>query len=433
MSKAVEKIGAFNRFGSKLGLERIRELLRRQGDPHKDLKVIHVTGTNGKGSVCRYIYKVLEAAGYKTGIYISPYIEVFNERIECHGQYISDEELDHYTDLVIADAEAMVAEGWDSPTEFEIVTAIAFMYYRDQQADIVVLEVGLGGRGDSTNVIDQPLVSVITSISKDHTAQLGNTLTQIAGEKAGIIKPGCPVVSAVKDPEAAQVIARTAYEKGCVLHDTTRYPVRIKEQSLAGTVFNVEIEGTFHPDVTISMCGRHQVDNAVCALSVIELLRRTGIITMGRQALNEGMKKAVQMVRFEVFQGEPLYILDGAHNPGGMEALLRVVKDLLPGKKILTVMGILADKAVDEVLDYALQIGDDFIATEPYNDRKMGAETLADKIIQRGGNCVSAADGSEALKKAQEMSGDYDVILITGSLYLVSGIRKQITKKHGNQ
>ncbi|MBR3260117.1 MAG: bifunctional folylpolyglutamate synthase/dihydrofolate synthase, partial [Firmicutes bacterium] len=186
---AIAKIHEFEKFGSILGLERMTSLMHELGDPQDDLKCIHVAGTNGKGSVCKYVYEILEAQGYRTGLYTSPFLEVFNERIELDHEFISDEDLQTYTDRVLEKVKVLTDRGEDSPTEFEVITAVAFLYFKEKKADYVVLEVGLGGIGDSTNLIKEPLVSVITSISFDHTDRLGNTLAEIAGNKAGIIKP----------------------------------------------------------------------------------------------------------------------------------------------------------------------------------------------------------------------------------------------------
>ncbi|PWM65381.1 MAG: bifunctional folylpolyglutamate synthase/dihydrofolate synthase, partial [Eubacteriales Family XIII. Incertae Sedis bacterium] len=204
---AIEKIGEFHRFGSILGLERMNELMKRLGNPEKELKCIHVAGTNGKGSVCRFIYSALLANGYSVGIYTSPYLTVFNERIELDGEYISDSDLAAYTDEVLEKVSQMTEEGFASPTEFEVITAIAFLYFARKGCDYAVMEVGLGGRGDSTNIIEKPLACVITSISYDHTDRLGNTLAEIAREKAGIIKPGAPVIMNVDTDEAKREIA----------------------------------------------------------------------------------------------------------------------------------------------------------------------------------------------------------------------------------
>jgi len=275
---ALKKISEFAKFGSILGLERMNELMARLGDPQKDLKVIHVAGTNGKGSVCRFIYEVLRANGYSAGLYTSPFIEDFCERIENDGEKISEEALERCTLRVVEKAEEMIASGSDSPTEFEIVTAIAFLYFSMERPDFVVMEVGLGGRGDSTNIIEAPLISVITSISYDHMDRLGNTLEEIAREKAGIIKKKVPVVINVKDKGAARVIAGKAYREGSFLYDAGKLKTHIGDFGLQGTSFDVMIDEKSYHDIKISMPGRHQVDNAATALAAIEILRRNSII-----------------------------------------------------------------------------------------------------------------------------------------------------------
>ena len=207
----IERIHEFERFGVNLGMERLTELLRRLGNPQDGMKYIHVAGTNGKGSVCAFLTEALRSCGYKVGLYISPYIEVFNERIQYDGRYITDEELDKYGWQAVRAAEEMVAEGLTSPTEFEVVMAITFLFYRDVKPDIIVLECGMGGEGDATNIIRDPLACIFTSVSFDHMQVLGNTLEEIAATKAGIIKDGAPVISNVKEHSPAAVIARTAY------------------------------------------------------------------------------------------------------------------------------------------------------------------------------------------------------------------------------
>ena len=207
----IEFINSFSHSGKPVkDLGRIRRLLSALGDPQNDLRFVHVAGTNGKGSVCKYIYEVLEAQGYKVGLYTSPYLTVFNERIEFDHSYISDEDLAKYTDMVLDKVKVLTDRGEDSPTEFEVITAVAFLYFKEKNADFVVLEVGLGGIGDSTNIIKDPLCSVITSISFDHTDRLGNTLAEIAYNKAGIIKDNCPVVTSSRAEEALQVFRKKA-------------------------------------------------------------------------------------------------------------------------------------------------------------------------------------------------------------------------------
>lgn len=423
---AIERIHKFDRFGSILGLERMSLLMEKLGNPQKELKVIHVAGTNGKGSVCRYLYEALMANGYRTGLYISPFIQSFNERIQANGSFISHEELQQYTEAVVEKTEEMVSEGYDSPTEFEVVTAIAFLYFAAKKTDFVILEVGLGGRGDSTNIIEKPLISVITSISYDHMQQLGATLAQIAGEKAGIIKQGVPVVSNVPQREAAAVIAKTAYEKGCILYDASKLKYAVRSQSAQGSVFDMEIDGTDYRNVEISMAGQHQMENAKTALLVLEILRKQCIITIRRDKLYEGIKQARQPGRFEVFPGAPCFVLDGAHNEAGAESLAKTMASCFPDKRIVTVCGMLADKETEKIAFWLGQISKNMIAAEPDNPRKLPARQLAELLKKQGCSCETAESGEDALRMAREHEIKPDVILFAGSLYLIGDIRGKL-------
>ncbi|MEG0391831.1 MAG: folylpolyglutamate synthase/dihydrofolate synthase family protein [Anaerovoracaceae bacterium] len=426
MNKAIEKIAEFQRFGSVLGLERIEALLSKLGNPHESLKVIHVAGTNGKGSVCKYLEEALRANGYKVGLYTSPFIETFNERIVFDGACISDKDLEATTEEVLAAAQAMVSEGMDSPTEFEVVTAVALLYYQRKCPDFVILEVGLGGRGDSTNVIKQPLMSIITSISYDHMDRLGNTLEEIAGEKAGIIKEGCPVVCNVDKPEAAKVIAKEAYNKGSVLYDVSKIKQPICVPTREGEVFSVDILGTHYNEVKISMVGEHQVSNAITALTAIEILRKNSIIKVEKSLLYKGLFAAFQMGRIEILGDHPVYVLDGAHNEEGMESLVNTMDTIFREKKILIIIGLLQDKAVEEILNLAAFLGDQFIVTEPDNLRKLSAEVLAEMLRKRGKQCRVQKDPERAFMLAKEEFADAEVILCTGSLYLIGELRRTI-------
>ncbi|MBR3756429.1 MAG: bifunctional folylpolyglutamate synthase/dihydrofolate synthase [Firmicutes bacterium] len=419
---AVSKIHEFLRFGSVLGLERMNALLEKLGNPQDDLKVIHVAGTNGKGSICRYVYEVLQAGGYKTGLYTSPFLEVFNERIEFNGAYISDEDLEIYTDKVIDAAKQMVEEGLESPTEFEIVTAIAFLYFAEKQADYVVLEVGLGGTGDSTNVVKKPLACIIASISLDHTDRLGNTIEAIAREKAGIIKAGCPVISSTDDSAAREVIKARCEELHADFYDTSKLETIVLSEEIDGTLFNVDVlEGS--QGLKIGMLGKHQIQNATAALIALRLLQRENKIQLSDEAILTGFAKAKQIGRFEIMETEPYVILDGAHNPDGSRMLKLAMDKYFAGKKILMVTGILADKDIDEVFENFTAITKDFVVTEPDNPRKMRAEELAGHISAKGGNCIIKEKPAEAVAYAKSLYGEYDVILITGSLYLIGEIR----------
>ncbi len=420
---AIKRIHEFDRFGSILGLERMKLLLKKLNHPEKELRVIHVAGTNGKGSVCQYLYRALLENGYQTGLFISPFIEKFHERIQFDGAYITDEELQSYTEQVVAKTEEMVAEGFDSPTEFEVVTAIALLYFAKKKADPVILEVGLGGRGDSTNIVEKPLVSIITSISYDHMQQLGNTLAEIAGEKAGIIKPGVPVVSNVAEREAAAVIARKAYEKGCVLYDAAKLKYNLRQMSAAGAALDLHIYGTDYADVRISMAGKHQAENAKTALTALEILRKQGIIKVSRDRLYKGIALAKQPGRFETVQENPRIILDGAHNEAGAGALREAAASCFPGQKILLVTGILADKDIEAVTDELRQITKDFIVTEPDNPRKLPADELAQILSRKGARCRIAANAEEAFRIAVNTE-NMDVIIFAGSLYLIGKIRE---------
>lgn len=437
----IDRIHEFNKFGMVLGLSRMEELLRRLGDPQDTLNVIHVAGTNGKGSVSKYLEEGLAACGYKMGLYTSPYIEKFNERIRFDGADISDEDLEYYGQKVVDAAEAMVADGKDSPTEFEVVTAIAFLYFAGKKADITILEVGLGGIGDSTNVVKHPLASVITSISYDHMAQLGNTLAEIAVNKAGIIKTGCPVISNVPERDAAKIIARKAYAMGSRLFDVSGIRAAVSEQTPFSQVVSMELYEKSYSDVEISMVGKHQAENLKTALATLEILRKSGAVKLDREALYEGLKRARQPGRFEVIGGgpeagdesKPLVIIDGAHNEAGAQALQETMAQYFAGKKILLVAGILADKQIDSIVKFLTKITDHIIVTEPDNPRKLAASELAKHMADAGVTAEIASDAEAAMHRAKELADGYDVILFAGSLYLIGDVRRLWRNERGEE
>lgn len=426
---AIGKIHEFEKFGSILGLERMNGLLEILGNPQDELAVIHVAGTNGKGSTCKYIYSVLRECGYKVGLYTSPFLELFNERIELDGQYISDEDLAIYTDRVLEAVKEMTDAGKQSPTEFEVITAIAFLYFKEKQADYVVLEVGLGGRGDSTNVCKKPLISVITSISYDHTDRLGDTLAEIASEKAGIIKDGCPVVTSAEADEALAVIERTAAERGSMYFETRNLPCRITEETFGGCRFDLTVQGVTFEKLEISMLGHHQVKNAAAAVAALCIMEENGDVKISDEALRCGLKKARQNGRFEIMSDEderPMLIIDGAHNPDGALALKNAMAEFCSGKKILMVTGMLADKDTENILGEFTEITGDFIVTEPKNPRKMAADELSVKLEAMGSRVLHSGECGEAFDAAMKMAAGYDVLLFAGSLYLIGEIRTLI-------
>lgn len=431
----IERIHDLDRFGAVLGLERLRELMRRLGDPQNELKCIHIAGTNGKGSVCRFIEKGLAGCGYSVGLYISPYIEVFNERIQCGGRYITDEELEEYGGRVLGEMKAMTDEGLASPTEFEAVMAIAFLFFAAKQPDFVVLETGLGGIGDATNIIRNPLACAITTISFDHKDVLGDTLEEIAANKAGIIKDGAPVITNVKDHEPAAVIARKAYVEGCRLVDVSRIRARVDRETPVSQQVSMMLWETDYSEIEISLVGEHQAENLKTALAVIEVLRKERIVRIERAALYEGLRQAVQPGRFEVVAGRGRWtgeedtgsavILDGAHNEAGAAALKETMNRLFAGERILLILGILRDKEVDAILNQMTQITGMIVAAAPDNPRKLNADDLADRLRSRGIAPIAVArTPEECVRIARKRKPEYDAVLFAGSLYLIGAVRR---------
>ncbi len=424
---AVEKIGRFKRFGSKLGLERMNVLLEKLGHPERALKCIHIAGTNGKGSVSRYLYSSLSACGYRCGLFTSPFLERFNERIEAEGRFISDEELDRIAGRVTAQALSMD----DPPTEFEVVTCFAFIYLASLDLDFFIMETGLGGRGDSTNVIEKPLLTVITSISYDHTDRLGDTIEQIAAEKAGIIKPGVPLVANTGNEVALRVIARTCYGRGSRLIDASKYKVRVRESGLEGSRISVTIEGIRYDDVTTCMAGDFQIENLTTALAAVEELRRRGLVSLDREKFRRGIAAARQPGRFEIMAKSPYIILDGAHNPGGAEALADTVSGYFDRDRVLLVCGMLADKDIEGIVSQFVRMAGRFIVTEPLGDRRAPCEEVAEMFRKKGREAEGVKNTGEAYERAMARKHDYDCVLFAGSLYLIGDIRRRIVHEKG--
>ncbi len=462
MSTAVDKFHEFDRFGSILGLERVNELLRRLGNPHEGMRYIHVAGTNGKGSVSKFIEQGLAGCGYKVGLYTSPYIEKFNERIQFDGEMITDEELEIYGNKALAKAAEMTDEGLTSPTEFEVVMATAFLFFKDKEPDLVVLEAGMGGIGDATNVITKPLASVFTSVSFDHMHILGNTLEEIATDKAGIIKAGCPVISNVSQHGPAAVIAKRAYEMGSRLYDVSKIKCSIDWHSSIQQQVSMQLWYTDYSEVVISMVGKHQAENLKTALATIEVLRQAGELKIERSRLYAGLEKAMQPGRFEVIGGRdlaasgerltlqdedspyiregkmPIVVIDGAHNDAGAEAIAGTMRENFPDWKTLIVMGMVEKKETEKVVGHFLDVTTDFIVTKPsYEGRAMSVEELAEHIetvAKERGKDVHIIDRIQtvagSVKRAAEIWQDYDVVLFTGSLYLIGEVRSIIQKNN---
>lgn len=402
--------------GSKPGLERISGMMEQLGNVQEDLKFIHIAGTNGKGSVSAMLSSVLTAAGYRTGLFISPYIMRFNERMQVNGMPISDEELAE----IIAEVQPVAESMAERPTEFEIITAAAFLWFARQKCDIVVLETGLGGRLDATNLISKNVCAVITNLGMDHTEYLGNTLGEIAGEKCGILKPGCPVVAYRSAPEAMKVIRARAKELECPVRTADFGKIKALSAALQGQTFQYKQ----FPELTVHLLGAHQLKNAAVALETISVLRKAGW-EIPDEAVVQGMDATRWPGRFEVLQDNPLVIVDGAHNPQGVESLIAAVKEYLPGQHIVCVTGVLADKDWKPMMDRLKTVVSDFVAVTPDSPRALGNVRLARYLTDRQ-HWVSVADDVEkgltgALERAKATGG---MVLACGSLYMAADVRR---------
>ena len=420
--QAIEYIHGTSKFGVKLGLENVKTLLDLMGNPHKNLRYVHVAGTNGKGSTVAFIGSILVESGYRVGIYTSPFIQRFTERIRINNDEISKEDLARIASFVREKVEIMVSKGFNHPTEFEIVTAIAFQYFFEQDCDIVVLEVGLGGRFDSTNVIDDPLVSVITTISYDHMDILGDTLSKIAFEKAGIIKDGTNVVLYPQADEAERVFEEVCKEKKAKLNKISFDVAKILGFSIDGQEFNYKEMKSLR----ISLLGKHQIKNAVTAIEAVSVLREKGY-NITEDSIRKGLLKAKWPGRLEVLCSKPVFIIDGAHNLEGARALTGFLKEYFPQNKIVFIMGILKDKEylsiIEEVVPYAKYI----ITVTPQNKRALPAKELSE-IIKRYCNNIVTSDTIEgAVKKSLELTPEDGLICAFGSLYYIGEVRSMFS------
>lgn len=420
-SEAMTYIHGANKFGSKLGLENIRELTARMGDPQKRLNIVHVAGTNGKGSVVALLSGVLAAAGYKTGAFISPYVGRFNERIKINGRDISDEDVADLAGVVKDHAERMAAEVGNHPTEFEIVTAMALAHYERQHCDVVVLEVGLGGRLDATNVVECPLLAIITAIDFDHVRILGDTLGAIAYEKAGIIKAGGDVLTFGQAPEAAAVIEAVCADRGAALHRAAFADITPECFDLDGQRFNAAGWGPLH----IRLLGAHQLKNACLALKAVEILREKGL-SISDGAVKNGLANARWPGRFEIASRSPLVVIDGAHNAQSARVLSENLAAYFPGKKFVFVAGVLADKDYEAMMSRAIPLASAFFTVTPDSPRALPASELADcvRALAAGapGLTVSAFGRiQKAVAEAVSMGGP---VCVFGSLYILGQIRR---------
>lgn len=424
--QVMEKINNLLRFGSKPGLERVTKLVELIGRPDKNLKFIHVAGTNGKGSVCAMLSSVLCRQGYKTGLFISPYIIDFRERMQINGEMIPENEFAEIVEKIYPYVQKM-AENNEIITEFEFITAIALKWFSEKNCDYVVLETGLGGRLDSTNIITSPLCSVITSISLDHVAVLGNTVEQIAFEKAGIIKPDGKTVYLPQEDAVNNVIEQVAKNKNNIIYRANSSTIRIIAENIDG--MDISYSGK---TIKMRLSGKHQIKNTAVAAAAIKALRDSGV-EISPEAELYGIANAFQPARTECICGNPAILLDGAHNPDGIRALREHLDAVQNGKRIIMIIGMLADKDVSASLRLLSGIPAVVITTEPDNPRKMTAQELGE-LAKAVFPCVEVCNDPQiALNRARGIACDDDIILICGSLYLASQIRAKIINERKSQ
>lgn len=412
--QALEYIHSITWRGSRPGLSRTEELLAKIGNPEKSFRAVHIVGTNGKGSTSAFIESVLRKAGYKTGLYTSPYIWRFNERIRFCGVEISDSDLAEVTEFVKPFAEEMI----DPPTEFELITVIGFEYFKRKGCDIAVIEAGMGGEFDSTNVIPAPLVSVITAIGLDHTKELGSTYTAIATTKAGIIKGGTHVVFYGENNEAYDVIKSKCDVENVSLCLPDFNGISLKSNDIFGSNFSY---GNYS-NLKIKLVGEYQIKNAVTALTAIEELRRCGI-KISDDDLISGLADASWAGRFEVLGDSPIFISDGAHNPHGMAAAVSNIKQLFPDRKIAIIMGVMADKDYPLMLDLIKDVTAKLYAITADNPRALAAAALAAAAADHGIIAEPYGSVDDAAAAAHSEQGARGVICAFGSLYMYQEVR----------
>lgn len=405
------------KFGSRPGMERIEALCSELGNPQDKLKFVHVAGTNGKGSTCNMIAEILRAAGYKTGLFTSPYIVDFRERMQINSQMISENELAQLITDIRPIVDKLSNEGIE-PTEFEIITAAAFQYFLNNGCDIVVLEVGLGGLLDSTNIIKMSEVSVITSISMDHTEILGDTLLKIAAQKCGIFKQGGNVVGYPQpDFTVERFIKEKAKELNCNYMHADLGKIRLVREEIDGSTI-IYAGCTFK----IPLTGKHQIYNFSTAISAINVLKQKGWV-ISAQNMIDGISALKMPARTEIVSRSPLTIIDGGHNPEGVDALCLTLKTFCKDRNIIAVFGMMKDKEYTYCVEKLAPLCSKIYTTTPSNPRALPAKELAKAVKPFCSKVKAVDDYSKAYEKALKKASDTDLVLVCGSLYLASDIK----------
>lgn len=426
---ALEYLRSFTKFGINLGLERIQEILRRVGNPEKKLEVVHIGGTNGKGSTTAFLAAIWQEGGYPAGTFTSPHLHSYTERFRIRGREIEPTEVGLLIGELRPHLEAMVADGFEAPTEFEVSTAVAFLFFARHQARPVFLEVGLGGRIDSTNVVESPLVTVITNVAMDHMDYLGNTLEDIAREKAAIIKPGRPVVTGVEFLSAWRIIEDRAREMKAPLYLAGRdFTWEIRESRPGRQVFDLQGWWGREEGLEITLTGRHQVKNAAMAVAVTRLLQEQGW-ALPEEAVRAGLKKAAWPGRLEQVQDSPLVLLDGAHNHDGAVALRRALSEYYGDRRLVLLLGMLGDKEREKVVAELAPLAAAVVITRPNSPRAGEWQELAREVKKYLTEVYLEEEIGAAVEKALSLAGKEDVVCITGSLYMVAEAREVLLKR----
>lgn len=422
--EATEYIEELQQYGSVLGLDSMRELCSRLGNPQDELQFVHIAGTNGKGSVLAYVSTILKEAGYRVGRYLSPTITDYRERFQIDGRFITQSGLCKYLEQVKEAAEAMVAEGKPHPTPFEVETAVAFLYFLDKKCDIVVLETGLGGALDATNVVKTTVATVFASISMDHMAILGDTLEKIALVKAGIMKDRCYVVTARQDPAVAKILKQAALLRKCKLY--TADAERAKQVYYGVTKQRFTYAG--YKNLEISMLGKFQIENAVVAVETIQVLAKAGF-PVKEEALRRGLLLTSWPGRFSVIGKKPLFIADGAHNEDASRRLAESLQFYFAEKKMIFILGMLKDKEYEKVINNTCNMAEHIITvTPPIRERAMPAYELAQAVRECNGNVTVADSVPEAVEIAYLLaSREKDAVIVAfGSLSYLGELMKVV-------
>lgn len=406
-------------YGSVLGLDNMKELMGRLGNPQDDLSYVHVAGTNGKGSVIAYLYSVLTRAGYRVGRYVSPTIYSYRERMEVDGRKITREKFADCISRIAGVIQDMTQEGLSHPTPFEIETAAAFLYFKEENCDLVLLEVGMGGDLDATNLIRTTKLAVLVSISMDHMSFLGNTLGEIAEKKAGIIKPGCRAVTAQQKTEVMEV-----FEGKC---ESLQVPLTVSDSDTAEILCENYLGQTFRYKgeiYEIHLAGVYQKENAVLALNALEILDDLGYPT-SLSVRKEGLKAAVWGGRFTVLHEKPLFVVDGAHNPAAADMLVDSIEHYFKGKRLIYIMGMFRDKDYDSVIRKTVPFAEKVLTIQtPENPRALPAEELAQAVGKYHSDVQAMVSLEKAVQKAFYLAGPQDVIIAFGSLSFIGDMTR---------